>query len=74
MNLSSKEIETIEEITRLKLLEDRYLTLIRYLKLHCKKYNLITKEEVERIIEALGEDPIEELVEEVLEAVQDEFK
>lgn len=60
MNLSQNEISTIKEITKLKLIEDRYLTLKRYLKLYCEKHNLITSEEIEMIIKALEDDPIAE--------------
>jgi hypothetical protein len=63
MNLSANEISTITEITKLKLIEDRYLTLKRYLRLYCKKHNLITSEEIEMIINALEDEPIVEEME-----------
>lgn len=59
MNLSQNEISTIAEITKLKLIEDRYATLKRYLRLHFKNHPLISKEEVEIIIKSLDDDPLE---------------
>ena len=46
-----------------KIIEDRYLTLKRYLRLYCEKHNLITSEEIEMIIKALEDEPIEEVKE-----------
>ena len=62
MNLTEKEIllikETTEEITKLKLIEERYAILERYLKLYYKKNNLMTKEDIEFILMALSDVPL----------------
>ena len=59
MNLSQNQISTIAEITKLKLIEDRYATLKRYLILYFEKHPLIAKDEVELIIKSLEDDPLE---------------
>lgn len=62
MNLTEKDTsiikELFEEITKLKLIEERYAILERYLKLYYKKNNLMTKEDIEIILMALSDVPL----------------
>lgn len=62
MNLTEKEISMIkeltEDITKSKLIEEKYAILERYLKLYYKKNNLMTKEDIELILMALSDVPL----------------
>ena len=59
MNLISSELSTIAEITRLKLVEDRYLTLRRYLKMQMQKNAYISAEDIEMVMKSLDDEQIE---------------
>lgn len=58
------EILSTKSIDQYKIIEDRYLTLKRYFRIHFRQNNTITKQEVEKIIESLEDEPIEILTEE----------
>lgn len=51
-------------IDQYKIIEDRYLTLKRYLRLYTDKHRLLSREDLELIIKALDDEPIEEIKEE----------
>lgn len=61
------EVLNQKTIDQYKIIEDRYLTLKRYLMLCCEKHSLVTSEEIEMIIKALDDEPIVEIKEEVNE-------
>lgn len=58
----SEAINT-KSISTYRIIEDRYLTLERWLKIKCKESSCILSEEILAIIKALGEEPIEETME-----------
>jgi hypothetical protein len=58
------EVLSNKTIDQYKIIEDRYETLKRYLILYTEKHRLMSWEEVELIIKALENEPIEETKEE----------
>lgn len=54
-------VDTITEKTtdQYKIIEDKYITLKRYLKLFFNNNRFMTKEDAELIIQALDKEPLE---------------
>jgi hypothetical protein len=58
------EVLQQKTIDQYKIIEDRYETLKKYLRLYAEKHRLMSREEIELIIKALEDEPIEETKEE----------
>lgn len=54
------DVMSQKTIDQYKIIEDRYLTLKRYLRLYTDKHRLISREDIELIIKALDNETIEE--------------
>jgi len=53
------EVINQKTMDQYKVIEDRYLTLKKYLRLQMQKHSFISAEDIEMIIKSLEDEPIE---------------
>ena len=57
------EVLNNKTIDQYKIIEDRYLTLKRYIRLQMQRHSYISTEDLEMILKSLDDEPIEEVKE-----------